>query len=444
MRVIVFSLSGCPARWLGAYGNEWVATPHLDRLASQSVVFDRHISDCPHPDAARVAWLTGQHQFCGPTLEFTPQLLMKLRAAGVRTVLVRANHADTDGPSPFYAGWDEVFDTRPDPADRSPLDCLLREFPGVQDRLKAVPRWLLWVETDRLIPPWNVPQDVFEVYLQDVNDEEEDASEARPTDDDEDDEDDEDEITDDQDETEEAAPEEVEVPVLREPEERVEPFADPPTGPFDGADPDAWEWLRTSFAAVVTTFDAELGRLEAMLQSHGLTESAALLLTSDFGYPLGEHGQIGLHRPWLHEELVHLPLMLRLPSDEQAGRRVPALTQPADLAATLLDLFGFVSREGDGQSLLPLARGQAEKLRDAACTSLELDGIHELAIRTHEWALLVPISAGIADPPRQARLFQKPDDYWEVNDLRTHHAEIAEELEARVRAIAAKRIPEAP
>src|SRR4051794_37510855 len=108
MRAVVVSVSGCPAGWLGAYGNEWVATPNLDRLAAEGVVFDRHVSDCPHPDAARAAWMTGQHQGPAVALAFTSRLTDELRAAGVRTVLVRANHADTDGPPPFYAGWDEV------------------------------------------------------------------------------------------------------------------------------------------------------------------------------------------------------------------------------------------------------------------------------------------------------------------------------------------------
>src|SRR6266540_1958848 len=56
MRVIVFALHGCPAGWLGAYGNDWVGTPNLDRLAAEGVTFDRHISDCPEPSAARKAW----------------------------------------------------------------------------------------------------------------------------------------------------------------------------------------------------------------------------------------------------------------------------------------------------------------------------------------------------------------------------------------------------
>ena len=57
MRIVVFVARGCPTGWLGAYGNEWVATPNLDRLAAESVVFDRHISDRPDPSAASAAWL---------------------------------------------------------------------------------------------------------------------------------------------------------------------------------------------------------------------------------------------------------------------------------------------------------------------------------------------------------------------------------------------------
>jgi sugar/nucleoside kinase (ribokinase family) len=47
MSAIVFAINGCPAAWLGAYGNDWVGTPHLDRLAAEGVTFDRHIANQP-------------------------------------------------------------------------------------------------------------------------------------------------------------------------------------------------------------------------------------------------------------------------------------------------------------------------------------------------------------------------------------------------------------
>lgn len=415
MRVIVFALNGCPAGWLGAYGNDWVGTPHLDRLAAEAVTFDRHISDRPHPEAARQAWLSATRPF-GSALN-----------AGTKTVLVRANHPDTDAPDWFYAGWGEVFDARPQPDDDSPLEELLRALPALLERLRDTPDFLLWIETDRLLPPWDVQQDVFEAYLDD-SDEDELASQDEGAAANEVGEEDPEDAGDEEDEDEPlaAAP--------AEPEEPVAPFADPPTGPFDRADLDLWDWLHKTFAAVVTKLDAELGALFDILRAEGLDQSAAWLVTSDFGYPLGEHGQVGLHRPWLHEELVHLPLFLRLPGAEQAGRRVSGFTQPPDLFPTLLDLFGIAPPEGTkGFSLLPLARGQAASGRALATTELELGGASEIALRTDDWALLVPTHAPEGDPPREPLLYEKPDDRWEVNDIRTRNIERADELEALLR-----------
>lgn len=349
----------------------------------------------------------------GPTPN-RPDLLAVLRAAGVRTHLVRANHPDTDGPAPFYAGWGEVFDARPEADDPSPLSALERAFPSVLDRLGQEPRWLLWVETDRLVPPWDVPQDVFDAYIRDAEDEDEGGAEDEDGDEPE-------PVPEDEDEDEDDGP--------------VMPLADPPTGPFDRADPAAWEFLRTSHAAVVTGLDAELGRLFDQLRDRGLDQTAAWLVTSDYGHPLGEHGQVGPHRPWLHEEFVHLPLLLRLPGAAEAGRRVAGLTQPADLCPTLLDLFGVEAPPGiDGHNLLPLARGEAESVRAVACSGLELNDIAEWAIRTHEWAYLLPGPQPDGDPARPPMLFEKPDDRWEVNDLRSRHVEKADELEALLRA----------
>src|SRR5262245_27057154 len=155
MKAVVFVLRGCPAGWLGAYGNEWVATPNLDRLAAESGVFDRHVRDRPDPEAAPAAWLGG------------PRLAEARGAPKRRTVLFRASHPDTDGADWFYAGWGEVFDARPLEEDKSPLDALIRSLPALLDRPADVPDSLLWVEIDRLIPPWDVPQDVFEAYLED-------------------------------------------------------------------------------------------------------------------------------------------------------------------------------------------------------------------------------------------------------------------------------------
>lgn len=362
MRAIVFAIRGCPAGWLGAYGNEWVVTPHLDQFAAEGIAFDRHISDCPDPEAAGRAWLHGS------------RVLEQLQAADVRAVLLRANHIDTDAPAPFYDGWGEVFDARPQEEDSSPLDHLIRSLPSVLDRLANAPRWLLWVEVDRCLPPWDVPQDVFDAYIADEEDE-------NPRND------------------------------LEEP---VTPCSDPPVGPFDASDLVAWQWLQMSFASVITKLDAELGEAFEQMRSRGLEQTAAWLITSDLGYPLGEHGLIGVKGSRLHEELVHVPLLLRLPGAAEAGRRVAGFTQPQDVAGTLLELFGV---EGTGPSLMPLARGERESIRSAAHSQLE----QEVAIRTDRWAYLRSLLGAV--------LFSKPDDRGEVNDVLGLNEEAALELE---------------
>jgi arylsulfatase A-like enzyme len=414
MKTIVFAIRGCPTGWLGAYGNDWVGTPHLDRFAAEAVVFDSHFSDCPEPTAARVAWCGG------------PQSLASRLNADTHTLLVRANHPDTDGPAWFYAGWSEVFDARPEADDESPLDHLLRVFPAILDKLANAENVLLWIETDRLLPPWDVQQDVFEAYLDAGTDEPEDTtSETRDVEFEDDDEEDEDEDA--------AEP----VAKAEEPEatavaERLPPCDDPPTGMFARDDLDAWDWLHCTFAALITKLDAELGTLFQQLRERGFDQNAAWVVTSDFGYPLGEHGQVGLYRPWLHEELVHLPLLLRLPNAEQAGRRVAAFTQPPDLHAMLLTRHG-IAVQHTGSDLLQLATGQTHIARDCAYSQLTLGDATELAIRTSEWALVLPIRVPEGDAVREPRLFHKPEDRWEVNDLRRSNLELAEKLELQLR-----------
>src|SRR5262249_24674400 len=153
------------------------------------------------------------------------------------------NHPDTDGPDWFYAGWGEVFDARPQEADNSPLSELTRTLPDLLDRLAEAPDFLLWIETDRLLPPWDVRQDVFEAYL-DIDDSEVEGweDEGESAEEDEGEEKEESEGDDNTDAREEPLPT----------DEPVEPWVDPPSGPFDASDPDAREWLHNSFAAVVT------------------------------------------------------------------------------------------------------------------------------------------------------------------------------------------------
>ncbi len=413
MNTVVLALQGCPVGPLGCYGNEWIATPNLDRLAAQAVVFDRHFSDAPDPASAGTAWRTGRRQTPGVATPSHPpaDLVRLLKAAGTRTVLVRHGRAVNDGPAEFYADWDFKFDARPVPGDRSPQDALLRTLDRVREVTAGGTPWLLWVEVDRFVPPWDVPKDVFEAYVEGLF---EDEAPYDPTEHDN----------------------SVEAEREVAPEDAVEPWADPATGWFDADDLASFQLLHTSFAAAVTTFDADFGRLWKTFEAYGWDATANLVVTADRGTPLGQHGVIGSHRPWMHEELVHLPLLIRLAEGAHGGRRVAAATQPPDLMPTLLAWHGVTpDAEADGLSLLPLCDGRAFPER-VAFGGLTLNGVSEWYLRTAERHLILPGPATPDDDePRPVALYAKPDDRWEVNDVWAHFVDEADALEAQLRSL---------
>ncbi len=437
MNTVVFAVHACPVGALGPYGNEWVATPTLDRLAAEGVVFDRHLSDCPDPTAARRAWLTGTPQTPrrdGQPLPDAggPGLLARLTAAGVVTVLVDHTRPGNGPPAEFYAGFRERFAAPPSAADTSPVAALLRVLPQVAAAVRDGP-YLIRIELDRLVPPWDVPQGVFDAYIEDVFDTTPDDPASRESTLDA-----EAVLTADQDiEVIDPTAGEYfeEVEVEDEPAEvrpvaaSIAPWADPPAGWFDRADAASWELLHRSFAAAVTQFDADLGRLFAALRDEGLAD-AAWVVTADRGQALGEHGLIGPGRPWLHEELVHVPLMVRLPEGKMAGRRTAELTTPADVMPTLLELHGLPADGVPGVSLAPYLGGAPAPSRPAVVSGLVLADASEWAVRTAAWAYLAPDRVPEDDDPREAMLFVKPDDRFEMNDVTNEHVEAAAGLEA--------------
>src|SRR5262249_22674547 len=148
--------------YLGCYGNEWISTTALDRLAAEGVVFDQHFADVPEASAACRAWRSGRYQI--PELghedtqgDDTPRsgeadLLQELRGHGVRTVLV----ADGSWPLPedFITGWDRAEIVRSLSGEATFLEQTLETARAALGELAESDRWLLWVDLATLLPPW--------------------------------------------------------------------------------------------------------------------------------------------------------------------------------------------------------------------------------------------------------------------------------------------------
>jgi arylsulfatase A-like enzyme len=385
MKAIVIEVPHLHLGYLGCYGNDWIETPNIDGLAATGVVFDQHTADCPGLPLS-TSW-TGRYVFPLPEdsrtapLACPDRLAESLKASNVaRHVVSTSSPAKDAGDHPLMH---VVFDTT-----------------AILEKLTAKDDALVWVRLPNLAPPWQIPEQYLE---QNSAVEEPDEQESNDVD-------------------------------QTEPEP-LKPWLDPPRGPLDTNDELAcWQRLQITYAAAVSHVDTAVGLLLQQIDDADLGGDLLVCVTADRGLALGEHGFIGDWRPWLHEELVHLPLILRLPNHAQAGRRVRALTQPVDLLPTLLAAFDAdVSPELHGHSLLPLAHGQVERVRDYACSGLAGGDRLEWALRTLQWAYLLPVRQAVDDAPRSAQLYVKPDDRWEVNNLLQHHLELAEGLEQTLR-----------
>jgi arylsulfatase A-like enzyme len=387
MKAIVLVLRGLHLGYLGCYGNEWIDTPHLDRLAAEGVVFDRHFANCPDVAATRRTWRTG---LVTPTSDQADDLLALLRNRNVNCRLITDFvHAASDE---FLKGWSSVYQVKNDADADKKLDSLM-EFVG--DKLVDLSgreNGLVWIELADLLPPWSIPDEHLEAFFHPAPAEHDD--------------------------------EEIEQ------EEELEPLLDPSPGPLPDAADQPFRRLQSTYAAAVSHIDSFVGWLCDELRDRNLADESLLIVTTDHGQALGEHGIVGPYRPCLHDELVHIPLLMRMPASAGAGRRIAGITQSVDLYSTLLEVFGVDPPPNHGYSLLPLARAEVENVRSFAVSSMRLGEREERALRTDGWAFLLPISTPADDPFRGPQLYVKPDDRWEVNNVLQHHLELGERLEA--------------
>ena len=108
------------------------------------------------------------------------------------------------------------------------------------------------------------------------------------------------------------------------------------------------------YEAEVWSSDSQVEALYQQLDRTGVLGRTLIGLTSDHGESLGEAGRYG-HGTTLHREVLHVPLVLRLPGRRHGGKRIAAVVGSIDLGPTLLELAGLSDpRETRARSLVPL------------------------------------------------------------------------------------------
>jgi hypothetical protein len=374
MNAICLAVDRLHVGYLGAYGNAWIDTPALDRLASQSFLFDQALVDSPQLEQLYRSYWQGWHAMCAAAPpEPRPSLPALLREAGVTTVLL------TDEPQvarhPASVDFDELIEIdppwQPQTAPEIEQTHLARCFVQIINWLEAAQGpFALWCHLSGLGTKWDAPLKFREAYCEE--------GDPQP-------------------------PTTADVPDLILPADY---------------DPDDLLGISQSYAGQVSLLDTCVDAFLEFLDGLPTARETLLTFNSTRGFPLGEHLRAGPCDSALFAELVHVPMMMRFPNAAGAAMRSQALVEPADLWATLLDWWELdAPASPTGQSLLPLVRQQPGVLRDRMC----VQGVGaERAIRTPDWYL-----RSAADP----ELFAKPSDRWDTNNVATRCREVVECLQ---------------
>lgn len=116
----------------------------------------------------------------------------------------------------------------------------------------------------------------------------------------------------------------------------------------------------------VAEADAVVGALTKWLKNRGLYDRATIVLLSPHGEGLGDHGE-ERHGLFLYEESLRVPLVVKLPRDANAGRRVSLPVQHVDLVPTILDLLDMPAPPDlPGRSVRLALIGKKAQIRDRA------------------------------------------------------------------------------
>ncbi len=398
-------------RWdsLGCYGCEASNTPNLDRLAGEGALFERCYVNNPICTPSRASMFTGKHiqghgvfDLYGNLADEEVLFPEHLQRAGYRTALfgkmhVRSRTVENHIRHP-HDGFDEYEWCLEHAIELdSPLNgysAWLREKdPKYWAELREQGRMLLHVPHEYHMTHWAAERTIDYIRRQDGSQpflammsifDPHNPYEHWPE-----------EMAESIDES------KVEDPLIIDGEMDTLPrgvrqeHEESYLGPFSQYSREDLRKMRFGYHAALALADIEIGRVLDTLREKGFEEDTLVIFCSDHGDMLGDHSLL-VKGGFFFEANVRVPLIARWPARFAGGRSVDSLVQLHDIAATVLAAAGLSGDDvrahaPDAESLLPLATGERDRVRDWATCSYRNTGIR--------------LGAVSFDPPIHATMF---------------------------------------
>lgn len=365
MKVIMVLFDSLNKNYLPPYGNSWIKAPNFERLSRHSVKFDNCFAGSLPCMPARRELHTGRYNFLhrswGPLEPFDDSMPEILKMNGVYTHLATDHHLYwADGGATYhsrFSSWEMIRGQEGDPWKGQ------IEFPNIPCDAKAPQRLFLpsrekladiwrqeWVNRQEFKEEKDYPQSkTFEAginfieknYNQDnwfLQIESFDPHEPY------------------------VVPEEYDA--LYGEHIKKKNLDWPDYHPVIENSDDV-ENLKYKYAALLSKCDKSLGDILDLMDKYNMWEDTMLIICTDHGFLLGEHGWWAKNMMPAYNELVNTPLFIWDPRTKKKDETRYSLVQLIDMAPTILDFFGMeIPKDMQGKPLKETIEND-KKIREA-------------------------------------------------------------------------------
>lgn len=380
------------------YNNNLIKTPNLDYLASQGIIFKNTFAATPICAASRASIMTGVYPQTNGTVSLNSKAFLEnivekkafktlpnyLNDAGYATYFSGKSHLGDPKNYGFQFG-EEKFDVKDSTAFIQAFSFL--QSPSINDK-----PFFLWLAPRQPHVPLRPNQKWLDLY---------DGIDF-PTE-----------------------PNFLENPLSQSffnqgiPGENfyrdskyIDNYKNLPSGPPRSAQ--VIKDFTKAYYATISHLDSQIGELITQLKNNNLLDNTIIIFLADNGYFLGNHG-LG-NKITMHEESVHIPMVVSSPLIKNKGTVYPEVTSSIDVFPTILDLAGVaVPKYLQGKSFVNVVKkGSTAKIQDYVVSEAvgvggELGTGHRM-VRSKKWKYI------LSDTNDEA-LFDLENDPYELNNI---------------------------
>jgi arylsulfatase A-like enzyme/Tfp pilus assembly protein PilF len=206
--------------------------------------------------------------------------------------------------------------------------------------------------------------------------------------------------------------------------------------PYDPPEPFKTKYASAPYDGEIAYVDTQVGKFLTQLRAKRRYENTMIAVMADHGEALGEHGETA-HGVFLYDETIHVPLLVKMPAETSAGKRVERRAVLVDVTPTILQTVGVpIPKQMQGESLVPVIKaGPTQNFPDHQAFA-ETD----YPRKAFGWSSLRALRTGkylFVEAPRK-ELYDQSVDPGAKNDLASSSAAVTDTLTSQIDAFREK------